>query len=242
MLALPCPKLGANIPYDIDWLTTVGGGRGEIRFRGRAPRFEVNGLLYDIQVAEPLIDENQGRYSLDFQAKKYLGVGKLQDKTKQFCTENGLQGDPRKWLWKMPYNIVREYAMGGDVTQPLEIFRIQWEIMKERELLEVFLLETKNIRAIMHMRSNGVYIDTKRRDVNAYIATTELEVKNREFTEAYGEINLNSTKQLADFFDRENIEYNYKITYIDYQKNKKQEQLTYSDGKAVLAYIGGGQE
>ena len=101
-----------------------------------------------------------------------LRVGKLQDKTKQFCTENGLQGDPRKWLWKMPYNIVREYAM-GDVTQPLEIFRIQWEIMKERELLEVFLLETKNIRAIMHMRSNGVYIDTKRRDVNAYIATTE---------------------------------------------------------------------
>lgn len=238
VLALPCPKLGANIPYDIDWLTQWKGDEEKFGFRGRSPRFEVNGLLYDIQVAEPLIDENQGRYSLDFQAKKYLGVGKLQDKTKQFCTENGLQGDPRKWLWKMPYNIVREYAM-GDVTQPLEIFRMQWETMKERELLEVFLLETKNIRAIMHMRANGVHIDTKRRDVNAYIATTELEVKNREFTEAYGEINLNSTKQLADFFERENIEYNYKITYIDYQKNKKQEQLTYADGKAVLAYIGG---
>ena len=130
-------------------------GEEEVRFRGRAPRFEVNGLLYDIQVAEPLIDENQGRYSLDFQAKKYLGVGKLQDKTKQFCTENGLQGDPRKWLWKMPYIV--EYAM-GDVTQPLEIFRIQWETMKERELLEVFLVGDKEHSCLMHMSK---YIDVK---------------------------------------------------------------------------------
>ena len=47
-------------------------GQEKIDFYSR----KVNGRYNDIQIAEPLIDEYAGRYSLDSQANKYLGVGK----------------------------------------------------------------------------------------------------------------------------------------------------------------------
>jgi DNA polymerase I-like protein with 3'-5' exonuclease and polymerase domains len=56
------PKLGANILYDLDYLYEEG--------------VEVTGPFYDVQVAEPLLNENRGRYSLDSIAEERLGEGK----------------------------------------------------------------------------------------------------------------------------------------------------------------------
>ena len=64
VLKLTNKKLGTNILYDLDWLINGYG-------------FEVNGEWHDIQVAEPLIDENQRFYNLDSIAKRRLGRGKF---------------------------------------------------------------------------------------------------------------------------------------------------------------------
>ena len=56
-------KVGANILYDLEWLKTVG--------------INVKGNLYDVQVAEPLIDEERREgYSLQVLSERYLGRGK----------------------------------------------------------------------------------------------------------------------------------------------------------------------
>lgn len=213
VLALDIPKLGTNLMYDIDWLENWQGSEKH-GWRGEAPQFKVNGLLYDIQIAEPIIDENQGRYSLDFQANKYLNIGKAKDEIDEFCEDNGLKGDSRRWLWKMPSSLVRKYAI-ADVELPLEIFRKQWVIMQEDNLLNVFELETKLLRAMLHMRRNGVLIDENRRDRNIMTAQNEFEKKYYELIDKYGEVNFNSTFQLADLFDKNDVPYNFKVTFED---------------------------
>lgn len=228
VLSLDIPKLGTNIIYDIDWLENWIGN-DKFGWRGKGPQFKVNGLLYDIQVAEPLIDENQGHYSLDFQAKKYLGVGKYKTEIDSFCEENELKGDSRAWLWKMPYSLVRKYAI-EDVCEPLKIFKMQWEIMQKDDLIDVFLLETKLLRAILHMRRNGVYIDSKVRNKNAMNAFNEYEKIIFDLNKKYGKINYNSTKQIAELFDRENVPYNFKITY----NNGEEDIVAYDIGKDIL--------
>ena len=62
VLKTQTPKVGANLIYDLEWL--------------RAEGIQVNGPTWDIQIAEPLIDENQVSYSLSALTKKYLGIDK----------------------------------------------------------------------------------------------------------------------------------------------------------------------
>ncbi len=53
------PKTGANLLYDLDWL----GGSA----------IKVLGPIWDTQIAEPLLNENKGRYGLDYLAEEYFG-------------------------------------------------------------------------------------------------------------------------------------------------------------------------
>lgn len=241
LLARPVPKLGANILYDVDWLENWEGTPDATDFRRRGAKIKVNGLLYDIQIAEALINENQQSYHLDTLAHKYLGIGKVADKPKEYCLEHGLKGDFRKWLYKMPYSLVREYAL-GDVLEPLAIFDKQWKIMKEQELLDVFRMETKLERAVLFMRKTGAIVSPRRRDINAYMAHGERERKEIEFEKRYGKVNFNSTKQLAELFDKIGIEYNYRITYFNRKQDKVQKRITSTEAKDVFAYVGGSRD
>lgn len=238
VLALPVPKLGTNILYDVDWLENWKGDKKATDFRRTGVELQVEGTLYDIQVAEALIDENQQSYHLDALAKKYLGVGKVSDKPVAFCAKQGWKGDFRKWLYKMPYELVRDYAL-GDVLEPLMIFDKQWTLMKEQGLIDIFKLETKLLRAVLFMRKTGAIVSPRRRDVNAYMAQSERERREIAFEERYGKVNLNSTQQLAKLFDSIGIEYNYKLTYLKSNGDKIQKRITSTDAKAIFAYVGG---
>ncbi len=230
VLALDIPKLGANIVYDVDWLENWVGDTEKFGWRGEGPMLKVNGLLYDIQVAEPLIDENQGKYSLDYQAKKYLGRGKYKTEIDKFCEENGLKGDPRQWLYKMPYMLVYKYAI-EDVHEPIEIFRIQWKLLNEENLLELFHLETRLLRAIIKMRKTGVRIDQRKRDRNALKSQNEMEEVDYRLREQYGTINYNSSKQLAELFDKLDIDYNFKLTCLDDESKKIETIVPHAEGR-----------
>ena len=238
ILASDTPKLGANILYDVDWLENWRGISGERSFMKRGVQIKIGGLLYDTQTAEALLDENQLSYSLETLANKYLSVGKVKALPQEYCDSHNMKGDFRKWLHKMPYVLVREYAM-GDVTEPLAIFEQQWKLMEEQELLPVFNMETKLTRALLHMRKTGANVNPRKRDINAYMAHCEREKKEIALDAKYGKINLNSTKQLAELFDKIGVEYNYNITYINSKGMKIKKKITSTQAKQVFIYVGG---
>jgi len=137
------PKIGANILYDLDYLYHEG--------------VKVTGPFYDIQVAEPLINENRRSYSLDALARHYLGETKRETVLREACTNHGLAGSHQKHLWKLDPIYSGQYAE-GDAEQTLKIFDKQKPILKQQGLEEVFDIETRLIPMLLHMRQTGVKI------------------------------------------------------------------------------------
>lgn len=148
-LARPGPKIGTNLLYDLDFLSAVG--------------VEVAGPHWDIMVAEPLIDENQRRYSLEAQAQKYLKRGKLNERLDAWIVKNlGVkQNAVKKNIWRAPAEVVAPYAI-GDVTLPIRIFKKQRAILNKLGLWELFELESSLIPMLLAMRQRGVAVDVKK--------------------------------------------------------------------------------
>lgn len=194
VLALPVDKLGTNILYDIDWLQNYCG-------------YEVNGKWYDIQIAESLIDENQGKYSLDFLSKKYLNIGKRSSDCERYAERHNYKGDFRKHLYKMPLDLIRPYAV-GDTDNPLKIFEKQKPELVAQGLVDVFELETKLQKAVLKMRAQGVRIDLKRLQAVKAIINSSIQAAQESLNELVGyEVNANSSGQLAKMFDKHKIDY-----------------------------------
>lgn len=193
VMAINTKKLGTFILYDLDWTENSLG-------------IKVNGELHDIQVAEPLINENQHSYSLESLAKKYTGKEKRIDTLQEFCDRNNLKGDPRQHIYLMDYERVRNYAI-GDVKLPIEIFKKQWSILNNQELLQLYHMEMELFPLLLQMRKNGVRIDEIK--LQEGIKTLRQFIKDKSgilFTE-YGSFNYNSSQQIAKVFDSLNVQY-----------------------------------
>jgi DNA polymerase-1 len=193
VLSLNTPIIGTNIGYDIGWLSDFLG-------------IKINNKLNDIQIAEPLLDAYQQRYSLDFQAQKYLGEHKLNDEMKEWCDSRGLKGDVRTHIYKMPYSLVRKYAI-GDVKQPLEIFKKQQVLLEQESLLPIYELETDLLRPILDMRRNGIRIDRKKISSTVDRLTENSNKWRKELYNKYGEFNVNSSQEIARVLDRLGVSY-----------------------------------
>lgn len=188
--------LGANIKYDLDWLCNWLG-------------LKCNGELLDIQIAEPLINENQHKYSLDFLGNKYLDRGKLKNDIEDFTKRNGLRGDPRQWLYLMPYELVRGYAL-EDVNVPFEVFEQQKKILEEQELTDLFKTEMKLYPFLLHMRKIGVRIDEKSLSSVKSKTLKILDKCKYELNRVTGKeirVNHNSSDELAFILDKLDIDY-----------------------------------
>jgi DNA polymerase I-like protein with 3'-5' exonuclease and polymerase domains len=193
-------KIGQNILYDIDWLEN-----GE-------HKIAVAGQLASTDIAEALLDENQGKYNLDFLGKKYLGRGKAKSGPERFCEEHKFAGDFRKWLWKMPYDLVREYAV-DDAEIPVKVHDIQAPMLEAQELSDLYKMECDLIRCLLLFRKTGVYIDQDRRDRNGLMVQNRIELLQQALFGRYGEFNCNSTLQLAKVYDEERVRYPYSVLY-----------------------------
>ena len=64
-LQLPVPKIGARLLYDLIFLDAAG--------------VKSCGPYWDVQIAEPLIDETRRVYNLESLARKYLKTGKREE-------------------------------------------------------------------------------------------------------------------------------------------------------------------
>lgn len=185
------PKIGANLLYDLEWLRSSG--------------VQVNGPLYDIQAAEPLINEERQSYSLSALAKSYLGIDKNEDLLRDAAKAHGV--DPKGGLWKLPARYVGPYAE-ADAELPLKIWLKQEKILKEQNLWDMFMLESRLINMILDMRFKGVRIDVdKAEQINDQCLTDEVKALDQIRKLAGMAVEPWSGDEIAKAMDKNDIWY-----------------------------------
>lgn len=145
------PKVGAHLLYDIGFLGQEG--------------VDVKGPIWDIQNAEPLLNENKFTYSLDSLSKQYLGIGKNDEELDEWIRNNINEKDakrnPKRYIAKTPVHIATPYAL-ADVDYPLRIFAAQRPELERQGLWNIFQIESRLIPLLYRMRKRGVPVNVRR--------------------------------------------------------------------------------
>ncbi len=136
--------VGANLSYDLDYWWEE-----EIEF----PRIK---YFRDIQIADPLIYELHKSYSLNEIARRHGLPGKDTTLLQEAAVAYGV--DPKGGLWQLPGRFVGPYAI-ADVEQPLLTLRRQERMIEEKDLWEIYNLESEVLPVLVRMRRRGVLID-----------------------------------------------------------------------------------
>lgn len=141
-----CPKLGANLPYDIGNATDSA--------------IDIRGELFDIQYAEALLDDS-AEVALEVLGEKYLGKGKESNLLYQWCAD-AFGGEPtgkqRENLYRCSPRLVGPYAM-SDASMPRAILAKQWPLLQAAGMVDLFNMECRLIRLMIAMRMQGVRVD-----------------------------------------------------------------------------------
>ena len=137
--------VGANLSYDIDFLASDG------------IHFDNVSYYRDVQVAEPLIYELSGSFSLRAIASRYKLPGKDEDML--YAAANQYNVDPKADMWMLPARYVGQYAE-QDARLPLEILRLQEQIIDKKKLWQIYNLESEVLPCLVKMRRQGVRINT----------------------------------------------------------------------------------
>lgn len=190
------PKVGAHLLYDIGYLGEYG--------------VEFKGPLYDVQVAEPLLDENAFNYSLERLSKKYLGIGKLDDELEAYIKATfgkEARSNPKRFIAKCPSTVVAPYAI-GDVNHPLEIFKAQKPLLEAEQLWDLFIMESKLIPLLHKMRKRAVAVDIDKADAMRSRLRLEQSEARRKMRSIVGfDVEVWAAKSLAQAYDQLGVQY-----------------------------------
>lgn len=193
-LKQPCPKVGAHLQYDVGWLRHEG--------------VQVNGSLYDCQIAESLLNENN-KVGLEILGQRYCGIGKDTDILEKWCRDYYGTGKKswRKDIYRAPVTLVGAYGE-QDASLPLEVFTRQWPLLQADGLVDLFEMECALTPLLIDMRFAGVsvnvdYADELRDSLEQKAAAIQ-ETLNKK---AGMNINVNSGGDLARMFDANGLSY-----------------------------------
>ncbi len=174
--------VGANLQYDLDFSAEAG-----IWFPHATAR--------DVQVAEPLLDELQIRYSLDAIAARRGLPGKDETLLKAFADYYGI--DPKADMWKLPASAVGPYAQ-QDGRLPLKLLRKQEREIERHGLEGIYEMECKLQMVLMKMRRRGVRIDLDKLGEVETVALSKECKALREITRLTGvQLNTRDTTKSA---------------------------------------------
>jgi len=193
-------KVFANGLYDLDWLENYEG-------------IKVSGRFEDVQIAEPLLDEYKRSYSLDSLSKEYLkeckGYKNIYDQVFKDHPEVKKESDIRKILWKLPQDLVAEYAQ-NDPNLTVRVFREQEKKLNAQDLKGVYDLEMSLYPLLLLMRKTGVRLDENRlTQLGLELSDVRCELQEKLNQNLDAEINVNSANDLVKIFDK----YDLPITY-----------------------------
>ncbi|HEY6020865.1 MAG TPA: hypothetical protein VIY48_13485, partial [Candidatus Paceibacterota bacterium] len=185
------PKLGANLLYDLDYLEQEG--------------VKVAGPFYDVQIAEPLLDELRMTYALDILGMDYGAGGKTDEMLYDWCARSYGGAPNRKQaanIWRAPVQLVGPYAE-GDVDLPFKIFEKQKKKLEEQGLWDLFLMESHLLPMMLAMRRRGVRVNVTEAEEFMKMATKEIAVQ----TAKIGGINVYSSEDLVRLCRKEGIQH-----------------------------------
>lgn len=200
-LSTDIPKVGANLQYDLEWLRVTG--------------IKVRGIMRDIQIAEPLIDEERsGGYSLESLAQSYLGQGKDESLLLEAADKYGIvykkereiKGHLKKFApeWVGPYCI-------RDCQASLEVYKKQLQILQTEGLLPIFNMESKLVSVFLEMKAFGVRVDVERcNKLNDNLLKEEASLAKKIARKAGFEIDVWSGPSIEEYFKKNGLV--YKIT------------------------------
>lgn len=180
----------ANALYDLEWLESALG-------------LDLSALpIHDVQIAEPLIDEDRLSYSLDALAKHYLGETKDERLLSEALAIHGLKG--KEDLWKLPAEFVGPYAE-ADVRLTLAVWQEQMLYLERENLLPIYALERAVIPVLHRMRRKGVRVDMDA------VSALRQELIDTEFKlqEYLGHVNVNAGADLKQLCDRIGAQYDF---------------------------------
>lgn len=183
-------KVGANLYYDLDVLGAEG--------------VKIAGIKRDVQIAEPLIDENLYEYNLESLSQRYLGVGKEEEAMTRWaqaafgCSKKGV----KKFMKEIPAVLAGPYAE-GDVDRPLRILEMQEKILDAQGLMPLFDLESRLVDPLLRMRQTGVPIDPSR----AEQVREMLDSRYKAAVATMGGAYQNDKTYMQKVFDREGVDY-----------------------------------
>jgi DNA polymerase I len=187
------PKVGAHLAYDAGFLQAAG--------------VEVRGPLYDIQNAEPLLDDNRPSYKLETIAQAYLKEGKKEDQLLDYIVQHFGKKDAKSSIWRAPGDVVAPYAI-GDVDLPLRIFALQKAKLEKQGLWDLFVLESKLIPMLVAMHRRGVRVDL---DKAEHLRAKMIAEKKRVLRDIHRMTGLHirpsAAFDIAKVFQKLNLEY-----------------------------------
>lgn len=193
-LEKPLPKVGANLLYDVGWLTEES--------------IFVKGKLFDVQFAEALLDET-AKVALEVLGQKYLNEGKdtnlLYEWIRQAFPTNGRE--IRSHIYHSPPSLVGHYAE-SDADLPLRIIARQMPLLASEGLLDLFRLECDLIPLLVEMRREGVSVDVAKAEQMRHELQRETVELYKRVKHEYG-VGLDScsTANLSMLFDSVGINY-----------------------------------
>lgn len=191
-------KVGANLMYEQEALASLG--------------IQMVGPLADIQVAEPLLDEDRvGGYSLESLSSSYLGRGKSEDKLRDAA--NSFNIDPKKDMYRLHSKYVGEYAE-DDAFLPIEILRRQLPLLDKEKLMDVWNLESQLLPVLFKMRCKGIKVDLDHFErLSVEMQEDENRVLGAIWNETGYKVDPWSSKSLAVFLNQMGLGF-----YIQYTK------------------------
>lgn len=186
--------VGANLLYDLEHLRAAGVDTQ------RGTRY------HDVQIAEPLLDENSGSYSLEHLGNKYCGGGKDSSVLYQWCADSfGGVSNPKQRanIYRAPPSLVGPYAE-QDAILPLRVLEQQRVKMAAENLGAVYDMECGLLPLLLDMRFLGVDIDVpKAHEVARWLRAEAARAQGL----LGGGVDVWSSASLARAFDKAGVEY-----------------------------------
>lgn len=182
--------VGANLQYDLDWL------------RARHGVIFPKAKFRDVQIAEPLLNENRLTYKLGALSWDYLR------KTKDDEELRKLYGGGYIENMHLVHPAHAAVYGAGDVSLPWEIFDKQQARLNDEGLWDLFDLESRLTPLLLEMRHRGVRVNlSKAQESHDALKAEQAEIEQRINEMAQSHIDIWSADSIAIAFENLGLEY-----------------------------------
>ncbi len=204
-------KVGANLMYEMEALASLG--------------VEMHGPFADVQVAEPILDENrEDGNSLEALSWRYLGKGKSEKKLLQAAVDFDL--DPKKDLWRLHSKYVGEYGE-DDAQFPIDILKLQLDQIEKEKLSDIWKLESDLLPVLWKMRARGIKVDLDKAEMlSVEMQADENVVLGKIWDHTGYKVDPWSSKSLAVFMNQMGLGFHVRYTKPTKQHPQGQPSFT----------------